>query len=170
METFTRYNVEWRKRTNLGRIVYERAKHIFIAKDAERILHHLLVYMTDHWGWENDPKFNDIWAWEHMSDVVAYALKALYRPSSLPDYPRKWNETLKIYPPTPLHWTAARLIYYIEQITALIEVALGMKDLPFVSEVWKIGSWVLKIVLEGLKDKMGGYSYSPGPPETLVLN
>jgi hypothetical protein len=157
------------KRTNTGRVVYERPKHIFVANDAKRILFHLGKYMVDNWGWEKDKRFNDWWTWDRMMDVCAYALKYLQPKQILQDYPRTWNDKTKSYPPQPIHWTAARLIYYIDQITNLIQIALDFKEVPFVSEVWKVGSWILKIVLDGLKDKMGPYSYSPGPPETLIL-
>jgi hypothetical protein len=159
----------WKNRTNLGRVVYERPKHLFKTRDAYRVVYHVMERMTNDWSLENDPKYGDLWSWERILEIAQIICKRLYKPPVVQELPDNYNSTTQKNTPTQLQWTAARLIYYITNIQMMIGSILGLKDLPFVSEVWKVGSWILDIALDGLKKKLGPYSYTPPPNESLTL-
>jgi hypothetical protein len=163
---------QWLHRTNQGKIKYERPKHYYNVHDAWRVCHAILRHMTDNWELEKDPKYNDIWEWEHIADIAFFFFNRFYKKPAVSRIYPVYSSSTKKDEPTPLHWTAARLIYWIEQIKGAGDLALSFHDIPFVSEVWKYGMWILDQAVKSLKDKMGFYHYAPASgnsPETLTF-
>lgn len=162
----------WAHRTTVGRVVYDRKPHHFNAMDAERVTYKVIERMGDDWEAAKSPKYASKWAWTRMADMSAHALK-YYVKFEIPTekVPGVILKTLlgEEYQPTALHWTAARLIYWIDQIKAVLGPILGLAKSAELQLVWNVGTWFLDLALDGLKKKMGNYTYEVGPPEKLRL-
>lgn len=158
----------WNQRTNTGRVVYDRPVHVMIARDAYRVTYRVWERMSDNWDLDTDPRFADEWSWVRILDLAQNVLKyhIKYKLKLARENPEVvTNQITKetTYQPTPLHWTAARLIYWIDQVKALLGPVIGVADNATLGLVWNVGMFFLDLALDGLKQKMGAYAYQPNP-------
>lgn len=146
------------------------------AVDAERLVYKVFERVSLDWELEKDPKFCGEREWSLMMDICATMLRYHVKyhlwftevpGTMLTVADGKFTKVVET--PTPLHWTAARLIFYIEQIKGLLGPAIGVVGNATLELVWNVGMFFLDLALDGLKKKMGAYSYAPPPQESLTL-
>lgn len=167
----------WKHRTARGRIVYPKEKKYFYAKDAERVAFKVMEHMGDDWsGFGADPRNTDEWPWTRLLDIAQAALTFYVKFKIPSEYvpPAVVRDGLDyVYKPTQLHWTAARLIYWIELVRTNLGTAIGLIKSDALQFVWNVGMWFLDLALDALKKKMGTYRYSPAEgnkPEQLYMS